>query len=182
MLHLRASRPSCGRTASLTLVAVAALALPAPAVAKTFTSRITDRSGDAPTGAVDITKARVAVNRKTGALSVTLTTKDAIDAAANDALFQVLLSDLKDGKCQKATVIITALFSAPGVVEARTVKAGKIGKPRMGRGSIDGDTFSLRVKLSAFSGRTPGCAYAVLLSAGEDQTPLDETEGDDGFR
>ncbi|MDO9354720.1 MAG: hypothetical protein Q7T55_13565 [Solirubrobacteraceae bacterium] len=169
------------RVLSLLLIAAFAFAAPQTASAKTFVANVSDASGDADKSTTDIVKARIAYNRKTGAVSVSVAMKSKIDATNDDAIVSVVFSDLKNGKCQKATMIVSAILSLPGGAVATTMKKGKRGTDHGGSSSVDGQRLNMRVKAKALSGRTPGCTYVVLFRNDEGRATLDETKGNDGF-
>lgn len=168
------------RRAGIGLLALGALAGPGTAEAKVFVSPFTDAKGDAP-AARDITKVRVAYNRKTGALSATVTVaKDYADREDVSAVF-VGVSDLVNGRCRQGKLTLMASTADPAVpfawvgnYDERKVKAGT--------GFIDGTTLKMRVKAKQFSGLTPGCAIAGILTTDDDPTPLDLTDENNGFR
>lgn len=169
---------------AVVLASVAALALPGAASAKTFVSHVPDPTGDAKASSHDIKSVRVAYNRRSGALSVSLTVAGSIDQNSDDGVF-VYLSDLVNGKCQKPVMLIGGVFShGNGAVAQRMNGTGVIGNQYDGTGSVDGDTFSLRVKNRALAGTTVGCTGALIASAppkGEKPTIFDKTTGNDGF-
>ncbi len=184
MTTLHLSRPALLRGAALTLATSLALVAPQAASAKTFVARMKDKSGDAKNESTDITKVRVAYNRKSGAISITLTTKGDIDASNDDGIVRIVFSDLKNGKCQKATMVATAVLSVPGVAIASTFKNGTEGKVRYGTSQIESNELSMRIKHKSFSGKTPGCTYAAIVTnadKAEDVDLIDETNGNDGF-
>lgn len=180
------SAPSLRRAGLVALIAASGgLAVPGPAAAKTFQASITDPAGDADDGSQDIVSTRVAYNRRTGAISVTLTTSEPIDPSDHDAGFAVALSNLEGGKCKKAVLVIAGVFSTPKFVIGQTVSGGVMGKVRLGKGELDDTTFSMRVRHRSLAGKTVGCAVAAVTTVETDEnvrpTILDQTKGDDGF-
>ncbi|MDQ8047165.1 MAG: hypothetical protein AAGC46_14160 [Solirubrobacteraceae bacterium] len=176
----RAARPI-----ALLLTIGAALALPSSASAKVFVSHFTDQTGDGRTAGTDITNVRVAYNRKSGALSATLTVDGTIDTTANQ-VFVVFLSDLVGGKCQQATTMIGGVFSHPDEAVAQRMRNGKgIGKQYVGDASLDDDnTFTVKVKSRALAGLTPGCAFAAIATSkvsGDLDKVYDQTKSNNGF-
>lgn len=167
------------------VAATAVLALvPGAASAKTFSAHWTDPSGDAKS-AVDIVSARIAYNRKTGALSGAVTVSGSIDTSSN-ATVAIGLSDLVNGKCYKPLLMAGAVFSHPDVSfgDRLTATGGVVGKIHFGTASQTDNAMSFRVKDKSLSGKTVGCAVALVMNIptdGSKPTILDETDANNGF-
>jgi hypothetical protein len=178
---IQLARPSGFHLAAIIAIScLAALGVPAAASAKAVTAKVTDDPGDAPASAVDIITTRVAYNRTKGAVSITLTTQEAIDPVAQDAALSVVFlaqKGKKTGQCGNALLSVAGQFSKPAEGIAVTVNGSKLGKPRPAKGVVAGSTFTLTAKNSAFKKLNVGCAYVSLDTADADGTPLDEAFG-----
>jgi hypothetical protein len=155
-------------------------ATPGPAAAKTFVASFKDSTGDSTSDARDIVSARVAYNRRSGALSASVKMNAALGDVREDAVVIVLVSDLVNGKCRKVRMTMGATLSDPSVPIAWP--GSTHGKRQWnGTGSIDGDTISMRVKAKGLSGHTPGCTAIFVTSVGDVPTLLDDTPDNNGF-
>lgn len=183
MLHLLTGLRACRAGLALMVLAAGALTTPGPAAAKTFKAYITDEEGDAPDGSQDIVNTRVAYNRKTGAISVSLTTKDPIDPEGHDALFAVAFSNLSGGKCKAGVMMVGGYLSSPERVVGFAYRGNT--KERFGKGVIDENKFTFRVRHRSLSGKTVGCVIAGMAGPDADLADpssfLDITKGNDGF-
>jgi hypothetical protein len=155
----------------------------APASAKLYKSYITDAEGDVDDAGSDIVETRIAYNRKTGAISVKLTTSEAIDETDSSSFFSVVVSNLAHGKCTKAVFVVIVPFDHLDTPLAATVKGDTHGKFRRGTGSSDDNVYNFRVKHHSLGGFTPGCSYAATgtVPDGGDGVPVDETTYNNGF-
>lgn len=155
----------CAGTALL--LAATALVAPSAAQAKTFKVGIDDVAGDGTSGdSRDMVGARVAYNRKTGAISMTVRMNAEIELDDRPTIVTAVLSDYRNGRCERAVLQIAGTPSDPTATMASTIKPnGKEGKARDGGGNIDGDVFNLRVRHRSLAGKTVGCVYIAVLDA-----------------
>lgn len=161
------------------LLTATALAAPSAAQAKTFKVGIDDVAGDGKSGdSRDMVGARVAYNRKTGAISMTVRMNAEIALDDRPTIVTALLSDYVNGRCQRGVLQIVGTTADPTASAAFTLKPnGKEGKLRDGGGNVDGDVFNLRVRHRSFSGKTVGCVYIALLDGETEALDLlDDTD------
>lgn len=168
------------RGGAVLLAMAAAAALPAGAQAKTFNARFSDPEGDAKPAARDITAGRVAYNRKTGALSATITAAADFAEEREDAIVVVVVSDLVNGRCRRIRMSMGVALSDPGVPVAFKGET-TTGKRFLGRGSLEGDTLKMRVKAKSLSGQTPGCTAVYIGTTDDESVIIDQTPIDNGF-
>lgn len=179
-MHLRGNQATFRRGGAALLVGAALAVLPTAAEAKTFNARFSDPEGDARPAARDIIAGRVAYNRKSGALSATVTAAADFAEERADAIVVVIVSDLVKGRCRKVRMTMGVPLSDPGVPVAWKGET-TTGKRYLGAGSLEGDTLKMRVKAKALSGLTPGCTAFFIVSNDESQTLLDDTPIENGF-
>lgn len=165
--------------AAALMFTAAALGAPSAAHAKTFKVGIDDIAGDGKSSdSRDMVGARVAYNRKSGAISMTVRMNADYELESRRTLISASISNLVNGRCQRAVLDIAAGTDDPATPVAATVAAnGKLGKYRYGSGNIDGDVFNIRVRHRSLSGRTVGCVYVAIYD-GESAplTLLDDTD------
>ncbi len=179
-MRVRGNQPIIVRGAGIVLAAALLGGLPAGAQAKTFKARFSDPKGDAKPAARDITAGRVAYNRKTGALSATLTVASDFAEEREDAVVVLLVSDLVKGRCRRVRITMGAALSDPAVPVAWKGERST-GDDKLGAGSVEGSVLTMRVKSKAFSGLTPGCTAFYIVSTDDSQKLIDDTPIENGF-
>lgn len=177
-MHLRGNTSTLRGTAGAVLAAALLAAVPAGADAKTFKARFSDPKGDAKPAARDITAGRVAYNRKTGALSASVTVAEDFAEERDDAVVVLVVSDLVKGRCRAVRLTMGVALSDPAVPIAWKGEKST-GNDKLGAGSIEGNTLNMRVKAKAFSGLTPGCTAFFIVD--ESQELIDDTPIENGF-
>lgn len=155
--------------------------MPGIAEAKTFNAHFEDPAGDSTTDARDIVAGRVAYNRRTGVLSAQVTVADDYANESDDAIVMVVVSDLVKGRCRKVSMTMGGVLSDPAVPVAWKGNTNDPKHKYYGAGTVDGATYSMRVKAKGLSGRTPGCVYMGIITNEQSAKLLDETTIDNGF-
>jgi len=182
------------------LIAVAVLAVAGTfatqASATTFTARITDPAGDAREATPDIVAARIAYNRRTGALSFSVTMADAIDVKATPAFVAIGFGGLKHGHCSDDWTVAAWMELLPPhdppkassgefeLIGASLFRGtnGQASAAARGKQVIDGDTISMRARSRKLGGLHPGCALVGIVTTLEgDNDGNDVTKGNAGF-
>lgn len=179
-MHLRGNGRAIRRGAGIVLAASVVGTLPAQAEAKTFKARFSDPEGDAKPAARDITAGRVAYNRKTGALSASVTVAADFAEERDDAIVVLVVSDLVKGRCRAVRITMGVALSDPAVPVAWRGEAGQ-GKQRLGAGSLEGNVLNMRVKAKSLAGLTPGCTAFFIAENSDQQRLIDDTPIENGF-
>ncbi len=147
------------------LLAATALVTPSAAQAKTFKVGIDDVAGDGTSGdSRDMVGARVAYNRKTGAISMTVRMNAEIALDDRPTVVTAGISNVVNGKCGRLVMQIVGTTEDPTATAGMLVDAkGKPGKIRLGKGNVDGDVFNLRARHRSLAGKTPGCVFVGVF-------------------
>lgn len=158
--------------AALLLMTALVATAPAAAHAKTLRAKATDPTGDARTGAVDLTQV-TAKYESTGRLRVSISTAAPLDLRAGGQLVVTFA-----GKSCKADLFgVAADFKDPALPWAYRAR-GKAAsaKPVNGTGTLSGTTYAATFRSAQLAKLKPTYVQAALYPAGTSADALDQTD------